>query len=834
MVHKSDDGNLHTEAHGTRDLDFDTTEIDNAVMSDIGDRVKRAFDGDDGVGRHSDISVLDVDVLPHVESVQDDTFAPGFVLKDRFELVTLVHSGGMGHVYKAVDYRRQRIGSENIHVAIKMMRRTAAPEHEAHLVLEREAAKAQALSHPNIINIFDFDEHEDRFFLVMEWLDGESVNALLRRNSGQQLAPEIAWSIIEGAAAAIEHAHSHNVVHADINPSNIFITRSGEIKLLDFGVARYCDDSQDTSNVRPTWVTQTYASPEVLSGLQPVFEDDVFSLACIAYRLLSGRHPFDGSISIVAKHEGIEVPCIQGLADRDWLVLCRSLSYARADRCEPISAFIRHTTSTAMPEVASPGYRRMRTLWPLAASVAALAIIAGGWWFWPSETLNKPAVEAQRSPADEPTTSNTEAVPVQAPVNKLLASAVEAVEEGRLVGPEPGNARSLYRKALAIEPTNPGALRGLRSISDTYVQQANQELVSGNPWQASAALAIAAETDPGNPAIMITNELLIAQGDRQLASARLAAVEGDTERAAEMLSIAENFAHLDEVAINEVREQLARLAQEELFLERLAAAEEHIDRGRLTTPAQQNAQTVLAELYRDHGDDPRLLRSMERLGQRLLTRASVATAAAEFSTAGELLDTVDALGVLSPGVAAARESLRTAVDATDFDQAAAAGNDVPELPTVASLDTQANLPATPAASDVALATTLESKGSESGLIDARTRTAREPVRADTAESLSTTTAEPGKPKLSRLDELGIRSYVAPRYPRNASRRRISGLVHVGFDVNTDGSTSAIKVVSSEPSGVFDASAEEAVSQWQFAPQDRVIRANVTVRFELPR
>ena len=834
MVQKSDDGNLDTGARGARDLDFDTTEFDNAVTSDIGNLVKRAFDGDDAVGQHSDVSVLDVDVLPHVESVQDDTFEPGFVLKDRFELVTLVHSGGMGHVYKAVDYRRQRIGSENIHVAIKMMRRTAAPEHDAHLVLEREAAKAQALSHPNIINIFDFDEHEDRFFLVMEWLDGESVNSLLRRNSGQQLAPEIAWSIIEGAAAAVEHAHSHNVVHADINPSNIFITGSGEIKLLDFGVARYNDDSPETSDIRSTWVTQTYASPEVLSGLPPVFEDDVFSLACIAYRLLSGRHPFDGSISIVAKHEGIEVPCIQGLADRDWLVLCRSLSYARADRCEPISAFIRHTTSTATPEVASPRYRRMRTLWPLAASVAALAIIAGGWWLWPSETLNEPAVEAQRSPVEEPTMSDAEVIPVQAPVNELLASAVEAVEEGRLVGPEPGNARSLYREALVMEPTDPGALRGLRSISDTYVQQANQELIAGNPFQASAALAIAAETDPGNPAIMITNELLIAQGDRQLASARLAAVEGDTERAAELLSIAENYAHLDKDVINEVREQLARIAQEERFLERLAAAEEHIDRGRLTTPAQENAQTVLAELYRDHGDDPRLLGSMERLGERLLTRASAAIAAAEFANAGELLDAVDALDVLSPEVAAARESLQNAVVAADSDPTAAAGNDAPELPSVASLDTEANLPATPAATDVTLATTLESKGSESGLIEARKGTAREPVRANTAESLSTTKAEPKKPKLSRLDELGIRSYVAPKYPRSASRRRISGLVHVGFDVNTDGSTSAINIVNSEPSGVFDASAAEAVSQWQFAPQDRVIRANVTVRFELPR
>ena len=145
------------------------------------------------------------------------------------------------------------------------MRRSVATELDANLALEREAAKTQRLSHPNIINIFDFDQHDAQFFLVMEWLEGESVNALLRRTSGRRLAPQFAWQVVQAIASGVQHAHSNNVVHADINPSNIFITDTQEIKLLDFGVARYGSDLEGATPNESAWVTRRYASPEVLS-----------------------------------------------------------------------------------------------------------------------------------------------------------------------------------------------------------------------------------------------------------------------------------------------------------------------------------------------------------------------------------------------------------------------------------------------------------------------------------------------------------------------------------------------------------------------------------------
>jgi len=178
----------------------------------------------------------------------------------------------MAHVYKAVDLRRRLDAAEPHYVAIKMMRVSLAAPEALQLTLEREASRTQALSHPNIINVYDFDQFDGWCYLVMEWLDGETVNDLLRRTKGHGVAPEFAWPLIDSVAHGLQHAHVNNVVHADINPSNIFITNTHKIKLLDFGVARDCDDTaEDAEDDRFTWVTQTYASPEVLFPGRRVF-----------------------------------------------------------------------------------------------------------------------------------------------------------------------------------------------------------------------------------------------------------------------------------------------------------------------------------------------------------------------------------------------------------------------------------------------------------------------------------------------------------------------------------------------------------------------------------
>ncbi|MCP4302602.1 MAG: TonB family protein [Gammaproteobacteria bacterium] len=737
----------------------------------------------------------------------DEALEPGFLLRDRFEIVALVHSGGMGHVYKAIDNRRHRGGSEQIHVAIKMMRRSVAPQIDAGFALEREAAKTQRLSHPNIVNIFDFDQHDDQFYLVMEWLEGETVNALLRRTSGQQLAPEFAWRIVQGIASGLQHAHSNNVVHADINPSNIFITDTQEIKLLDFGVARYTSDPENAAGDRLVWATRTYASPDVLSGSTPTFEDDIFSLGCVAYRLLSGTHPFAGSSSSEAEEAGVTVLPIPGLSQAHWKTLSHALSYAKSDRPNSASAFIADPPAT----LGSGFVGRLLALppaqWLLVLPIVGIAM-AGLWLVLQSSSEIEPSATSETTMVDNELNAPAEVRIGSAELDKLLSSAAQAIDAERFVMPGDDNARDLYREVLARDPDNSIAMSGLRTISDVYVQQANIALRAGDPTQAIAALAIGEETDSMNPAVAIVNELLVAQGHSQLANAQLAAANGDTDRAAELLSNAERYPHVDVNAISALRLQIVQKGEDQQFLTKLAAADAHITAGRLLAPAGNNAQALLIELQDDYENDSRLLVSTERLGTRLLTRAAVASTAGQFPEATELLDAADALGVLAPEVTAARNSLQRTVEKS-LDAKIAAAQSAP-----AELEAQETGEPNPLPASIS---------SGSG-----------PAPAAIPDSDTTVADKPANARWISLSDLAIEKFVAPRYPRSAKRRGLTGAVEVRFNVNSDGSTGDIQIVRAEPGDVFASSAENAVRQWRFAPRDDVFTTQVTLRFDQER
>lgn len=807
MGNKSNREDFTSSAFDTFD---DSDEFDDAVTSELTDVGVGAAARED---RNDADTLCDGDEPPHeqvdVQPIGDEALEPGFILGDRFKIVDLVHSGGMGHVYKAIDNRRHLGGSERVHVAIKMMRRSVAPQADAKLALEREATRTQCLSHPNIVNIFDFDQQDGQFYIVMEWLDGESVNERLRRTSGRQLAPQFAMQVIEGIASGLQHAHSKNVVHADINPSNVFITDTQEIKLLDFGVAQYVGDAADDTDGRLAWATRTYASPEVLSGSTPTFSDDIFSLACLAYRLLSGTHPFAGSTSLEAKQTGQTVSRIPGLSDERWQTLSRALSYTRSNRPNSASAFLAdEATGASLDEDSASTFRekhlaevdfgitslfpfRRFSDWLPAITVVAVILFAGLLWFSQSDP--------ERSQTD---TTETASLPPD--VERLLSSAAQALDEGRFISPDETNARDRYREVLVLDPSNSVALDGLRTISDHYVQQAISALRDNAAADALVSLAIAEDIDPMNPTVATVNELLVAQGDGQLANAQLAVARGDVAQANEYLSNAERYAHIDTDAISAVRIQLEKRAEDQNLLQQIAIADAHITAGRLTAPAGNNARALLIELKRNHANDSRLMSSMERLGQRLLTRATLAADAARFEEAAGWLDAADSLGVLSVEVTAARRSLLRALK-EDANANAAPARATPAAvvaPTRAA-PAAAGLQATPSSGD-----------------------------AETIPPSTTEASEPPTARIRSLSDLGIEKYVAPRFPLSARKRGLAGVVEVSFDVNTDGSVSGIETLRAEPGSVFVASAEKAVQQWRFAPRNEVVSAQITMRFDL--
>ena len=834
MAQKSNQDLPGQKASSEPDPSSRSSEFDDAVTTDISDVLTEAFDHH-RVGDSDELLITDVSWTEPVDLESDDVLAPGVLLGGRFEIVELVHTAGMSLIYKAIDRRRSLESSSDIYVAIKMMRPSVASDDQARLSLQQEAAKAQSLSHPNIINILDFVEDGGRCFLVMEWLEGESVNALLRRHSGEAVEAGLARTVIARAAAGVHFAHQNDVVHADINPSNIFITDAHEVKLLDFGITRSTNTPEQSEDVRFTWATRTYASPEVLSGLPPIIEDDVFSFGCVIYRLLSGKHPFDGTLSLLAKHKGFLVEAIPGLPSEDWELLRRALSYERSDRPGSVAEFVAWADSLAEDDetAAVPAWRFLppQRVWP--AATAAVIILAGGFWLFQRGTDEETAAPAESVLPEEAVVAE----PAISASEALLIAATRSLNEGQLVAPDEVNARALFRMALSLEPDNAEALRGLRIISNDFVQQAHDALNRDDAIGAYAALAVATETDSTNPANGMVEQLLIAKGNEELTGARLAIASGDLDLGMQKLSRAERYRHIDPTAVQALRQQIEERRRDDLLLDRLAAADAHIVADRLLRPEGDNGFALLIELRGQYGDDPRLLAAMERLGERLLTRAALATAAEEVVRAGELLDAVDTLGVLASEVEAARVSLDLADNAADTqdtlgpqiaDEQSVDGMDLSDTPVSEAASEQS---AAAAGTGAVQASQPVEEPFDSTVLD---QTGGNPALPEETASEAATTPPTPEIRPRSLQEIGIKEYAAPVFPRTALRRNISGMVEVRFVVTADGRTESIEVLHSEPREVFSRSAVDAVSQWRFEPREEAIGARITLRFDQPQ
>jgi hypothetical protein len=262
--------------------------------------------------------------------------APGMVLRERYELLEIIGKGKVGTVYKAFDRHRSHLPGPARYVAVKVLKSKYKDRPEAITELERESYEAQSLSHPNIVSVFDLDRHGDTYFIVMELLEGELLSSVLRWLDGRPLARDRAFGIIGTIGNALIHAHQRNIVHADLKPANVMITSAGELKLLDFGFARrHALDpwiSEASSEDMAQSSTPAYASSERVNGDEPHLSDDVYSLACIAYELLSGEHPFGGRSAPLARAHGRDPARIAGLANKQWYALQNALAWTRAER----------------------------------------------------------------------------------------------------------------------------------------------------------------------------------------------------------------------------------------------------------------------------------------------------------------------------------------------------------------------------------------------------------------------------------------------------------------------------------------------------------------------
>jgi hypothetical protein len=259
---------------------------------------------------------------------------PGTVLRSRYVLEREIGSGGMGTVYRALDRNRLGLPEEIRCIAVKVLHPELAARPDALQTLRQEFYQAQSLSHPGIVNVFDFDQDAHVHFMTMELLDGELLGDLLVRIQPNRLRRDVALRLLRDLGVAVAYAHEHGVLHRDLKPGNVMVSRQGEIRVLDFGLGRFQLNEPWISESGMSFdaITPTYASTERLSGKYPDSRDDLFSFACVAYEVLAGRHPFARKSATDAREEGLKPRRIKGLTGRQWRTLKQGLAWSRDDR----------------------------------------------------------------------------------------------------------------------------------------------------------------------------------------------------------------------------------------------------------------------------------------------------------------------------------------------------------------------------------------------------------------------------------------------------------------------------------------------------------------------
>jgi serine/threonine protein kinase len=219
----------------------------------------------------------------------------------RYQLLGKLGQGGMGTVFLANDTRLDR------RVAIKVLPPESVHDPDAVARFQREAKALAKLSHPGIVQAFDAEEDNGRHFLVMEYVEGQSLLDVLKREG--RIAPPYAADYIHQAAAALQHAHDKGLVHRDLKPSNLLLSPSGQIKILDLGLARFLQDQiGDPTKTREGMGmgTPDYAAPEQFRDAHHVDgRADIYALGCTLYHLLTGQVPFPGS-SLAEKYDAHE------------------------------------------------------------------------------------------------------------------------------------------------------------------------------------------------------------------------------------------------------------------------------------------------------------------------------------------------------------------------------------------------------------------------------------------------------------------------------------------------------------------------------------------------
>jgi serine/threonine protein kinase len=449
---------------------------------------------------HTAPTVIRVDESQHQRN--ESVNAPARrILRDRYELQELISSDATGKVYKALDLQREHLPLEMRQVAVKIIHLDEVNRAASLADNQQMFYQTQALSHPNIRRVFDLDCDNDTFFAVMELLQGELLSTLLLQLDGRRLARQHALGILSGIGQALIYAYDHGAINGALRPHNVMITHTGEIKVLEFSFTRLPGAEPWISGEASHSTSFDQASHH--SSVQPNHEreaqpaDDVHNLACIAYELLSGRHPYGGYAGSSAGTKRRRPARIAQLSHRQWQTLQRALQVDHADRRPSISELLTALGCKQRPApLVSPAVMRakstprsdgLRAMLVTAALLLVVALVAWYAYLHIPLTTSVPQNQAIRQAA-VPSIPPAEAVagietPATAPspgIAPVMPTHTDVAPESNAAPVEPSPASSTPATPL-VDRSNSSIANETPSVSATIpARESTAAMTSGS------------------------------------------------------------------------------------------------------------------------------------------------------------------------------------------------------------------------------------------------------------------------------------------------------------------------------------------------------------------
>ncbi|NCP86988.1 MAG: hypothetical protein CO094_11490 [Anaerolineae bacterium CG_4_9_14_3_um_filter_57_17] len=515
-----------------------------------------------------------------------------------YRILEQLGQGGMATVYKAYHASLDR------YVAIKVLHQAFLEDPSFLARFQREARLVARLEHPNIVPIYDYAEHEGQPYLVMKYIDGETLKARLQRG---RLTPDELERIIDQVGAGLAYAHKQGILHRDIKPSNVILASDGNIYLADFGLARIAQAGESTLTSDMVLGTPQYISPEQALGKKDLDEGtDIYSFGVMLYEMTTGRVPFSADTPFSVIHDHIYTPLPLPTSINPNLsadverVLLKSLSKEREDRYADVPAFVEDfkqawsgsaATQSALPPVSAPEATTLLPVSPAASAALTSSAVSPAisapesapaaakkslrwWWFVLPIALclccllvfavsrnKKPSGQSSET-AQPPVAQATLALPDADVISTQVAATVEAA----LPLPPPTNPQNRQtppdqpQPIVSIEIV-PMSLADAQALAQSHPEDPKTHLFFGHALlqdgqekQAYAEFARAAELAKDQPALLIAIGLALEKNDNWLGALLMYVQVSKNER---IIRIADAVDHLHEAAYRGFEQKIA-------------------------------------------------------------------------------------------------------------------------------------------------------------------------------------------------------------------------------------------------------------------------------------